>query len=180
MTRDLKEAVDELGAKLRGWPWGLYEGTIRCSVAKLRLCPVGVAAAQASTELIEEVIAQAPSEDFGNAIRHETERLAKAIGREHPQATPAAVLNQALAYAAGAAVHKKPGSHEASALTGIDASTASAISEAADNPVSEVGQALVCALASEQNTLEAEYERSYGARANPAARTMDDTPERNN
>ena len=78
MKKELKDAIQGLGTRLREWPWTLYNSTIRCSVmekgedtAELRLCPIGVAASQASTGLIERVLGNTPNEDFRNEVRGE-------------------------------------------------------------------------------------------------------------
>ena len=41
--------------------------------AKLTLCPIGLAASQAGTELIESVLANTPNDDFRNEVRTERE-----------------------------------------------------------------------------------------------------------
>ncbi len=168
MTDETREAITELGAKLRDCEWRLDGHAIRHTAIqatetypRLDLSPLGMAVARMDADRISELLANPEHAGF----RREVKAARRDIRDHLLEAAPAAggqlpgapwLDREALRYAAAWLVDEQPARAESSQLLGLDTATIRAIRNGADAADGEIGRALAAALGSNSNELPAE------------------------
>ena len=169
MTQETQRAIETLSAKVKNYNWGLYNGSIRCPAIddtehhrELTLCPIAMAVTHAGSDRIRSTLEDGDYAGFHTHVETAKPGIRRHLAEEDPELDEENLEAETLLYSAASVVHDTPDRKEAACLLGLDTDTLDTIAGGADTPDSEVGQALVRALANDGNCLQAEYDAAYG------------------
>ena len=174
MTQETQRAIETLSAKVKNYHWSLCKGTIRCAAIdgsehhpELTLCPIAMAVTHAGSDRIRNILEDGDYAGFHIEMESTTPGIRGHIAENAPELDEEDIETQTLLYSAASVIHGRPCGPEAACLLGLDTETLDSIVKGADTPNSEVGRALVRALANDGNFLQNEYDAAYGKPAAP-------------
>ena len=174
MTQETRHAIETLSAKVKHYHWSLCKGTIRCAAIdgsehhpELTLCPIAMAVTHAGSERIRSILEDGDYADFHTRVETAKPGIRRHIAEENPELDEEELKAETLLYSAASVIHDTPDRKEAACLLDVDTETLDSIAKGADTPDSEVGRALVRALANDGNFLQNEYDAAYGKPAAP-------------
>ena len=169
MTQETRRAIETLSAKVRDYNWSLYNGTIRCPAIddsehhrELTLCPIAMAVTHAGSDRIRSILEDGDYAGFHTHVETARPGIRRHLAEDDPELDEEELEAQTLLYSAASVIHDTPDRKEAACLLEVDTETLDAIAGGADTPDSEVGRALVRALANDGNFLQDEYDAAYG------------------
>ena len=174
MTEGTQRAIEALAAKIKNHDWSLCNGTIRCAAIddsehhrKLTLCPIAMAVTHAGSDRIRSILEDGDYAGFHTEVETARPGIRRHITEDAPELDEETIEAETLLYSAASVIHDTPNRKEAACLLDVDTETLDSIAQGADTPDSEVGRALVRALASDSHFLQNEYDAAYGKPAAP-------------
>ena len=169
MTENTRSGIETLGAKLKHYGWGLYDGGIRQAeiagsdqTKELKLCPLATAIRCITSSRIERFLAEERHAEFRQEVQAETERISEQM-TEADDDGESPTEAETTSCTAAAVINDGPVRTETERLLGLDTAAVKSIMNAADDPTSEEGRLLVRALCSPSNTLREEYQAQHGS-----------------